>query len=206
MPHPKNKEKKTRPDITPEQLFIFQNELLPCADALTGYAYGFRFDRAEAEDLVQETYLRAYRSIASYIPGTNPKAWLFRICKNLFINEYKKRKSQGAKVNLDDVHNLSHDDAPLSPSETNVMLPDGLLSSLLADEMLQAIEGLPEQYRTIILLCDVDEFSYEEISELEEIPIGTVRSRLFRGRNLLKERLKEYAAQHGYSDKRRKMK
>ncbi len=170
---------------------VFEQEFYPLANDLYNFAYRLTLNSADAEDLVQEAFMKAFRFIDSYQVGTNPKAWLFRILKNAFINKYRKDKSR--------------------PEELPEKLPEGkandlseeMFNSLMGDEVTMAINSLSVEFRTVILLCDIERFTYEEISKIIEKPIGTVRSRLFRARNALKEKLRTYAESRGYKDQRK---
>jgi RNA polymerase sigma-70 factor (ECF subfamily) len=174
----------------------FEQEALSYLDAL--YRTGLRMTRSEAdaEDLVQETYIRAFRFREQFTPGTNLKAWLFRILTNTFINTYRRKATQPQTTELDDIEETTlhrhmtetRGDAP-EPEQT-------LLDSIVDSEVTTALEDLPERFRTVVLL-DVEGFSYKEIAEMLEIPIGTVMSRLHRGRKFLQERLLDHAREHG---------
>jgi RNA polymerase sigma factor (sigma-70 family) len=179
---------------------IFNKEFLPQMDALYNFAFHLTLDEDDANDLVQETFLKAYRFIDSYQQGTNAKAWLFKILKNGFINEYRKKTKQPSKVDYDEVASF-HD----TDDEGHVEYLDlrhELFQGMLGDEVTRALNQLPVDFKTIILLCDIEEFSYEEIAKIIDIPIGTVRSRLHRARNILKEKLREYAQKEGFKEKR----
>jgi RNA polymerase sigma-70 factor (ECF subfamily) len=178
---------------------IFEKELLPHINALKTFAYHLTYDEDDANDLVQETYMKAHRFIDRYIQGTNAKAWLFKILKNAYINEYRKKSKQPTRVDFEDVINY-HDADDLGKGYHD--LREELFSSMMGDEVTTAINALPIDFRTVVLLCDVEGFTYEEISKIIDVPIGTVRSRLFRARNMLKEKLKNYAEDLGYKDKR----
>jgi RNA polymerase sigma-70 factor (ECF subfamily) len=179
---------------------LFDDELFPQIDALFTFAYNLTYDENDANDLVQETYLKAYRFIDKYQANTNPKAWLFRILKNVFINEYRKKSREPVKIDYDQM---------VAPGEEHPTLPatldlrEEIFNNLLGDEISAALNSLPVDYKTVILLCDIEGFSYEEIAEILEIPIGTVRSRLFRARNMLKQKLKNYGESLGYKDRRK---
>lgn len=179
---------------------IFEEELLPHIDALNTFAYHLTYDNELAKDLVQETYLKAYRFIDRYDRGTNAKAWLFKILKNAYINTYRKKSSAPQQVELEEFK--SYHDADEESDVQYFDLRDEIFDNLMGDEVTIAINSLPVDFRTVILLCDVEGFTYEEIAKIIDIPIGTVRSRLFRARNLLKEKLKEYAKGFGFDDKR----
>lgn len=183
---------------------IFDNELLPHMNALKTFAYHLTYDDNSAEDLVQETYLKAYRFIDKYNEGTNAKAWLFKILKNAYINEYRKKAKRPKRVDFEEI--ISYHDTD-DKSKTNYLdLREEIFENIMGDEITVEINNLPIDFRTVILLCDVEGFTYEEISRIIDVPIGTVRSRLFRARNILKERLKTYAATQGYVDMRGKNK
>ena len=174
---------------------IFQSEFLPELRALYNFGYRLTLDEDDARDLVQETYLKAFRFIDSFRKGTNAKAWLFRILKNGFINEYRKKKKEPAKVDYQDVENIYNADE--STGSMNAELRVESLQEELGDEISGALNTLDEDFRTVILLCDVEGFKYEEIAEILDIPIGTVRSRLHRARTMLKEKLARYAREMG---------
>ena len=179
---------------------IFEDEFLPHIDALYTFAFHLTYNEDDANDLVQETYLKAYRFVGSYEVGTNAKAWLFKILKNAFINEYRKRSKQPNKIEISEVINFQNADTDQSPGFVD--LREEVFSGLIGDEVTNAVNNLPVDFRTVVLLCDVEGFSYEEISKIMDIPIGTVRSRLHRARNMLKEVLMDYAKKLGFKEKR----
>ncbi len=180
---------------------IFEKEFLPLIDDLYNFAYHLTLDEFLSEDLVQETYFKSYKFISGYQQGTNAKAWLFRILKNEFINVYRKKERSPNEVGFDEAISYQAEDTSLSES-TYLDLRDDIFQNMLGDEVSLALNSLPVDYRTVIVLRDLQSFKYEEISEILEIPIGTVRSRLFRARNELKEKLKNYAKSLGFEDKR----
>jgi RNA polymerase sigma-70 factor (ECF subfamily) len=180
---------------------IFEEEFLPHADALNTFAYHLTYNDDDANDLVQETYLKAYRFIDKYDQGTNAKAWLFKILKNAFINQYRKKSKQPTRVDYEEVINY-HEEEDDSSYSSYLDLRQEIFQHMMGDEVTIAINSLPVDFRTVILLCDVEGFKYEEIAKIVDIPIGTVRSRLHRARNMLKEKLKVYAEKLGYKDKR----
>ena len=181
---------------------VFEVELMPHVNALSKFAYSMAQYADEAADLVQVTYMRAYRAIGDYQRGSNAKAWLFRILKNAFINEYRKKKKTPTKVDYEEVLKLQEDDASNVPVYLD--LRQELFANLLDDELTIAINTLPVNFRLVLLLCDIEGFTYEEISRITDVPIGTVRSRLHRARTVLKERLRDYAVKKGISDRRQK--
>lgn len=179
---------------------IFEEELLPHIEALNTFAYHLTYNEDDASDLVQETYLKAYRYLEKYELGTNAKAWLFKIMKNTFINSFRKKVKQPSQVSIDNVNTyLVEEDERYSGY---MDLRSEIFDNIMSDEVTLALNTIPEEFRTIILLCDIEEFSYEEIAKIIDVPIGTVRSRLHRARNLLKQKLKVYAESMGYEDKR----
>lgn len=180
---------------------IFDKELLPHIDALKTFAFHLAFNENDANDLVQETYMKAYRFIDKYHQGTNAKAWLFKICKNAYINHYRKRSKRPTRVDFEDI--VTYHDSDDSKVPGYLDLREELFDQMMGDEVTIAINALPIDFRTVVLLCDIEGFTYEEIAKIIDVPIGTVRSRLFRARNMLKEKLKNYAKERGYKDKRK---
>jgi RNA polymerase sigma-70 factor (ECF subfamily) len=174
----------------------FEATALQYMDALYSAALRMARDETEAEDLVQDTYLRAYRFFDRFEKGTSVKAWLFKILKNTFINNFKKQAKIPERVNLDQLK-LSEDE-PVSSNDPE----KELLYRFFGYEIMRAIDALPQEFRLVILLSDVEGFSYKEIAEIADCPIGTVMSRLYRGRRLLRGSLREYAEDLGYSCKR----
>lgn len=179
---------------------IFEKEFLPQMDALYNFAFHLTYNEDDANDLVQETFSKSYRFIDSYQQGTNAKAWLFKILKNGFINDYRRKSKRPMQVEFDPMVNYSETDD--DSSVQIVDLRQEMFQGLVGDEVTRALNDLPVDFRTVILLCDIEEFSYEEIAKIIDIPIGTVRSRLHRARNLLKEKLREYAMKEGYKENR----
>ena len=175
---------------------LFEEELLPHADALYNFAYHLTYNEEDANDLVQDTFLKAYRFISSFDSGTNAKAWLFRILKNSFINEYRKKKKAPNKVDYEDV--IAYQDADEESGGVAYDLREDIFDGMMGDEITTALDSLPIEFKTVILLCDIEGFSYDEIAKIVDIPIGTVRSRLHRARNMLKESFKAYAEKMGY--------
>lgn len=179
---------------------VFEKELFPHIDALKTFAYHLTYDEDDANDLVQETYMKAHRFIDKYIEGTNAKAWLFKILKNAYINEYRKKSKRPTRVDFEDIVSYHNSDSVI-PGYLD--LREEIFDGMMGDEVTTAINSLPIDFRTVVLLCDVEGFTYEEISKIIDVPIGTVRSRLFRARNMLKDKLKTYAQKFGYEDKRK---
>lgn len=179
---------------------IFETELLPHIDALHTFAYHLAFNEEDAKDLVQETFLKSYRALDSYEPGTNAKAWLFKILKNAYINHYRRKARRPTQVDYEDY--IGYQDLEEGSTVEFFDLREEIFDNLIGDEVTSAVNSLPVNFRAVVLLCDVEGFTYEEIARIIDIPIGTVRSRLHRARNMLKEKLASYASQLGYEDKR----
>jgi len=175
----------------------FEKEFMPLIDSLYNFAYRLTLDEDDANDLVQETYLKAYRFFNSYEQGTNAKAWLFRILKNSFINDFRKKSKEPSKVDYEEIESYYNSDDVDESITTDLRIES--LQEMIGDEVATALNALAVDFRTIIILCDLEGFTYEEMAKILDIPIGTVRSRLHRARNLLKEKLKAYAGTMGYN-------
>lgn len=181
-----------------DKLNIFNQEFMPHINSMYNFAYRLTLDADDAKDLLQDTYLKAFRFIDSFQQGTNAKAWLFRILKNSFINDYRKKSKEPSKVDYQEVetfYNSEDVDRQITPDLRVESLQD-----MIGDEISIALNSLDVDFRTVIILCDLEGFKYEEMAKILDIPIGTVRSRLHRARNLLKEKLSEYARQMGYKN------
>ncbi len=165
------------------------------------YTAALRMTRnaADAEDLVQETYLKAYRGFGGFEQGTNLKAWLYRILTNTFINSYRSKKRRPEESELDEVEDLYlyRRLGGLEAAAIGRSAEDELMDLVTDQEVKDAIEALPEQFRMAVLLADVEGFSYKEIADILDIPIGTVMSRLHRGRKALQKALFEFATSRG---------
>ena len=180
-----------------EKQEIFDHEFLPHINSMYNFGYRLTLDRDDAKDLVQDTYFKAFRFIESFQRGTNAKAWLFRILKNSFINDYRKKVKEPNKVDYQEVesyYNSEDVDRQITPD-----LRVDALKDMIGDEISYALNALDVDFRTGIILCDLEGFKYEEMAKILDIPIGTVRSRLHRARQLLKEKLSEYAKSMGYN-------
>jgi RNA polymerase sigma-70 factor (ECF subfamily) len=175
----------------------FQDEMIPHLDAIYNFALRLTTDPNDAEDLVQDTIVKAFRFFNSYEKGTNAKAWLFRILKNSYINNYRKKSKQPHQVDYDEVSQF-YESIRSEQSETTD-LEDLMYREMLDDDVTRALTELPEDFRTVVMLCDMEGFTYEEIANMLDVPIGTIRSRLHRGRNLLRVQLTEYAEKRGYN-------
>jgi RNA polymerase sigma-70 factor, ECF subfamily len=185
-------------DLSASDKQRFQDEAMPLLDSL--YAGALRMTRnpADAEDLVQDTLLRAYRAFDRFEPGTNLKAWMFRIMTNAYINTYRKKQREPKKVSQDEVEDfdlyreLKDHDPQLSETPETLVL-----DSLVDSDITDAIDDLPEQFRLAVILSDVEGFSYAEMAEIMDVPLGTVMSRLHRGRKALQKRLWDLARDRG---------
>lgn len=175
----------------------FEDEVMPHVHTLFGAALRLTRSFSEAEDLVQETCLKAYRSFDQFEMGTNCRAWLFRILTNTFINKYRRRVKE--KEILDVENRSSTGASSIEFTGKNIeMTPENILvDRMLSDEVLGALEKVPTDFRVVVVLSDIFNFAYKEIAETISIPIGTVMSRLFRGRRLLQEQLFDYAIREG---------
>jgi RNA polymerase sigma factor (sigma-70 family) len=182
----------------PQKQVIFHDEFMPHINSMYNFAYRLTLDSDDAKDLLQDTYLKAYRFIDSFQQGTNAKAWLFRILKNSFINDYRKKSKEPSKVDYQEVesfYNSEEVDRQITPD-----LRVEALQDMIGDEISDALNSLDVDFKTVIILADLEEFKYDEMAKILDIPIGTVRSRLHRARNLLKEKLSEYAKKMGYKN------
>jgi len=177
----------------------FEEIALPFIDALFNLALNLTRNRKDAEDLVQETYLRAYRFFGSYQPGTHIKAWLFRILRNTFINRYRAQKVRPDEVDFSKVE-LAYDrvvDEQFLQANRPVSPEEALMNGVLDEEIETALARLPEEYRSVVILALVEDLSYKEIAAALSIPLGTVMSRLHRGRKMLQATLLEFARKKG---------
>jgi RNA polymerase sigma-70 factor, ECF subfamily len=185
---------------TEGQLYAdFQREAIPHMSAVYNFALRMTGDEDDADDLVQETYLKAFRFFDKFEKGTNCKAWLFRILKNSYINDYRKAVREPNKVDYEDVQNF-YENVKANEVDSKHYEQDAF-SNLLDDEITKVMSSLPEDFRTVIILSDIEGFTYEEIADFVDIPVGTVRSRLHRARKMLYSQLYDYAKDRGYVKK-----
>ncbi|MGK9367739.1 sigma-70 family RNA polymerase sigma factor [Melioribacter sp. Ez-97] len=176
----------------------FDNEITPHIAALKSFALKLSRDPDDAEDLLQDTLLKAFRFFDQYEKGTNVKAWLFQIMKNSFINSYRKIKRQPGKVNYDDIENFYENIRSEEIASSHVQ--NDAFSDVMSDEIADALAKLPNDFRTIIFLSDIEGYSYEEIADFIDCPVGTVRSRLHRARKMLYTLLYSYAKGKSFVD------
>jgi RNA polymerase sigma-70 factor (ECF subfamily) len=178
----------------------FHKEALPHMDAVFRFALRLSGNRDQAEDLVQETFLRAYRSWAQYTPGTQCKSWLFTICRNVYLRQ-RERGQRHEEIISENVDRSSGAFEVVNPVWVKAVEadPEGdFFNSIVDEEVLARIQELPEDYRTAVVLSDLEGFTYREIAEMMDVPVGTVKSRLFRGRRILQRALYDYAVSMGY--------
>ncbi len=179
-----------------EKAARFERDVMPFLDSLYGAALRMTRNPADAEDLVQETTLKAFSAFDSFTEGTNLRAWLFRILTNSYINQYRKKQRQPFQTSADELT-----DGELNEVGEHLGMRSAEAEALdhLADaEIVEALAALPDDFRMAVYLADVEGFAYKEIAEIMETPVGTVMSRLSRGRKLLRELLREYAAERGF--------
>jgi RNA polymerase sigma-70 factor (ECF subfamily) len=178
----------------------FMREALPQLRALKEFAITLCKDEQRAADLVQDTMLRAFRAFSTYRPGTNCRAWLFQICKHCFINDRRRKKLEPIAVDFDG--EASSDEMGDELREVRAVAAalheGGAGDGIMGDEVMRALEELPVDYHTVLILSDIEGYSYEEVAEFTRAPLGTVRSRIHRARRMLASRLRNYAYREGY--------
>ena len=177
----------------------FSDQAMQYAPQLYSAALRMTRNRADAEDLVQETYLKGYRSFHTFREGTNLRAWLFRILTNTYINKYRAKQRRPTESDLGEIEDLYlyRRLGTLEDPSVGRSAEDALMEVLADDQVKRALEELPENFRLPVLLADVEGFSYKEIAEMLDIPIGTVMSRLHRGRKAMQKSLYDYARERG---------
>jgi len=178
---------------------VFVEQALPFADQLYAAAMRLSKNPSDAADLVQETFLKAYQSFHQYEQGTNLKAWLYRILTNTYINIYRKKSKEGFTQALDDLAEWQVGDAESLTQTSTRSAEAEAIDRMPASVVKDALYELPEDFRMAVYFADVEGFRYQEIADIMDTPLGTVMSRLYRGRRLLRERLADYAAHLGYS-------
>lgn len=179
----------------------FTREALPQLKALRDFALSLCKNEQRSNDLVQDTMVKAFRHFDSYKQGTNCRAWLFQICKHCFINDCRRRRYEPIAVDMDAALSSDGSDGEvmreLHPVVADAEAPNGL-ASMLSDEVAEALEDIPLDYQTVLILSDIEGYSYEEIAEFIRAPLGTIRSRIHRGRKMLAQRLGDFAKREGY--------
>jgi len=148
---------------------VFEEELLPHINALKTFAYHLSYNEEDANDLVQETYMKAHRFIDKYISGTNAKAWLFKILKNAYINQYRKKSKRPQQVDFEEIVNYHNSDDNSGTGYHDLRAE--IFENMMGDEVTIAINSLPIDFRTVVLLCDIEGFTYDEISKIIDVPI-----------------------------------
>jgi RNA polymerase sigma-70 factor, ECF subfamily len=193
-------DKAIRPQHAPDVRERLESEALTHIDALYRTALRMTRNQSDAEDLVQEAYLRAFRALDQFRDGTNLRAWLFRIMTNAYINEYRKRSRRPVNSSLDDIEEFYlYDHLIDSGVQPNSERPEDIvLNRLTADDVLGSLDSLSDDFRHVVLLADVEGFTYREIAGILDIPVGTVMSRLYRARRKLQSSLYDFAVQSGY--------
>lgn len=177
----------------------FERQALAHLDALYGAAYRLTRNARDAEDLVQDSLLRAYRFWDSFQQDSNCKAWLLRIVTNTFINEYQRKKRSREVLDAATAEQAATDGVLVQASANDKQSPQQvLIQASVSDDVQRALDSLPDDFRTAVILCDMQGLSYKEIAEIMECPVGTVMSRLFRGRKLLAAALRDFAVSEGY--------
>jgi RNA polymerase sigma-70 factor (ECF subfamily) len=190
-------EHNSAPIMSEADLALFEKEMLPHLKSLYHFGYRLTNNEDDANDLVQDTYLKAYRFFHSYERGSNAKAWLFRILKNSFINVYRKASKEPNKIDYEEAETFLN--TGKSSYVDSIDAREKIFRGLIGDEVAKALNSLPVDFRIVIILCDIEEFTYEEIAKIIDIPIGTVRSRLHRARKMLRDMLAAYALTLGYN-------
>lgn len=180
----------------------FEREALPHLDAVYRFALRLTGSPSEAEDLVQETFLRAYRAWDQYTLGTKAKSWLFTICRNTFLRGHERdtrreelvtEAAQSDSASGDGIY-----ESPIFAGQADYDPEGDFFRGLVDDEILEAIDGLPDDFREAVVLSDLQGMNYQEVAEVLDVPLGTVKSRLFRGRKMLQKALYEYALESGF--------
>ncbi|KAB1643677.1 sigma-70 family RNA polymerase sigma factor [Gulosibacter chungangensis] len=182
---------------------LFEEQAMPLLDQLYGHAMRMTRNPADAQDLVQETFTKAFQSFRSFRQGTNLRAWLYRIQTNLYINQYRKAQREPYPNALEELEDWQLGGAESYTAESSARSAEAeAFDNLPSDAVKDALASLTDEFRMVVLLADVQGFAYKEIAEIMDTPVGTVMSRLHRGRKLLREKLQDYATEYGIGVKK----
>jgi len=188
---------QAKADELAERRRLFQDQALPFMDQLYGAAMRMTKNPADAADLVQETFVKAFAAFSQFEQGTNLKAWLYRILTNTFINVYRKKQRDPYQGTIDDLEDWQLGGAESATSTTTRSAEAEAIDRMPASAVKDALQSIPEDFRLAVYFADVEGFAYQEIADIMKTPVGTVMSRLHRGRRLLRELLADYARERG---------
>lgn len=194
---PPNQVQPTEVDELAERRRLFQEQALPFMDQLYGAAMRMTKNPADASDLVQETFVKAFSAFGQFEQGTNLKAWLYRILTNTFINVYRKKQRDPYQGTIDDLEDWQLGGAESATSSTTRSAEAEAIDRMPASAVKDALQAIPEDFRLAVYFADVEGFAYQEIADIMKTPVGTVMSRLHRGRRLLRDLLADYARERG---------
>jgi RNA polymerase sigma-70 factor (ECF subfamily) len=192
-----NEAQQTEADELAERRRLFQEQALPFMDQLYGAAMRMTRNPADASDLVQETFVKAFAAFAQFEQGTNLKAWLYRILTNTFINVYRKKQRDPYQGTIDEMEDWQLGGAESATSSSSRSAEAEAIDRMPASAVKDALQAIPEDFRLAVYFADVEGFAYQEIADIMKTPVGTVMSRLHRGRRLLRELLADYARERG---------
>ncbi len=184
----------------------FSAQALSHAESLYNTALRMSRNAQDSEDLVQDTFYKAFRSLKQFQEGTNFRAWLFKILVNTYISKYRKATKEKGTSGYDDVEEFSLYGQVHNRLETPTDTPSQMLDRFLSEDIKKAIDRLPDVFREVVLLVEIEGFSYQEAADMLETPVGTIMSRLFRGRKILQKSLWDYAVDYGYVKEKKKEK
>ena len=192
-----NQAASNQADELAERRRLFQEQALPFMDQLYGAAMRMTKNPADAADLVQETFVKAFAAFAQFEQGTNLKAWLYRILTNTFINVYRKKQRDPYRGTIDELEDWQLGGAESATSPTTRSAEAEAIDRMPASAVKEALQSIPEDFRLAVYFADVEGFAYQEIADIMKCPVGTVMSRLHRGRRLLRDLLADYARERG---------